>query len=230
MTRLRSTLTFILALVFSQILMAQKGHLFLSGSVLSQPYQFNSSMGSFSGDESSTPPAMQWNFGFLSPIGKSSWVWEAQLSYLHIRATETTWFRDNNNDPILTGGFHTQHITNELGLKAGIGYSTQSRNKKHSGIFVLGASGYLPFLSYQNYKAGDGDWEKNRNYTDGNFEEGILYGMYLKPTYQFRIGKNNSPWSLSIFAEANLIWRNLPNYLNPIFMGGGGMGLSYTLK
>lgn len=229
MKLLRSA-TLLSFIVFSLNMTGQKKEIFLNTSVLSQPYEFNFFTGSWSGDEVSTPPALQVNFGLQSQIGKSPWIWEAQLSYMHIRATETIWFSDENNDPILSGGIKKQQLTNELGAKAGIGYTTQSRNKRHSGIFILGASGYLPFLSYKNYKTGDADWEKNRTYTDENFDDGILYGMYLKPSYRLRLGKSNSPWSLRLFAEANLIWRNLPNYINPIFMGGGGLGVSYVLR
>lgn len=228
--RLLTTLILTFLIISSTSLKAQEKQLFFNVSAISQPEVFYFSSGSSGYDEVKTPPATQVNFGIQSQIRNSSWIAEIQLSYLSIIASEKAQFRDENNNPIPTASFERIHNTNEAGVKAGIGYSIQSRNEKHHGQFIIGASGYLPFLSYRHSEATGLYDEKVDTYTGQNFSEGILYGAYFKPTYQVKIGKTSSPWSLSIFAEANLIWRNLTNYLNPIFMAGGGLGVNYTLR
>lgn len=230
MRLLTTTLILTIFTAFLHSTKAQEKQIFLNASAISQPEVFYFSSGIWSHEEIETPPATQINFGFQSHIGKSAWVWETQLSYLHIGASQAQPFTNELNQPIYPAAITIEYRTNELGAKAGIGYGFHSSNNRHLTTFILGASGYIPFLSSTRTKIQDNDWEKSPAYTGGNFDKGILYGIYLKPTYQVKIGKTNSPWSLCIFAEANLIWRNLPNYLNPIFMGGGGLGVSYTLR
>lgn len=204
---------------------AQQKQLFLNATVLSQPDEFH-----FMPAATSKPPGIQFSAGYISHLKKSDIIWEGQLSYMSVQ-TET--FTDEfiasaPNDPLIDNSTW-RLISNELGIKAGLGYKFGTDEGKHSLIITAGAAGYLPFLSKSKLKFDDGDWSKSRRYTEDQFKFGILYGFYLKPTYQLAFSKN-SPWVLNIFGETNLLWRNATDYGNPLFMAGGGLGVGYTLN
>lgn len=206
---------------------AQK-KLFLNASVLSQPDEFHFRLPH---PNPSKFPGFTLNAGYTSDIKASNFIWEGQLSYMNVTAE---WYEDDfvaqdPNDPAIPDKLNGQYVSNIVGLKTGIGYEVSSESEKHSVAIIIGATGYLPFLSKTKGKMDDGDWNKSPMHTGDSFKHGILYGFYLKPTYQLTFGKN-SPWALNIFGEANLLWRNAVENGTPLFMAGGGMGVSYTLN
>lgn len=204
---------------------AQQKQLFLNATVLSQPHEFHF------GFDSSRNPGIDISAGFVSSIKTSDFIWEGQLSYMNVQSELYTdkFTATNPNDPFIPESATSRRISNELGIKAGLGYRFGTDKGKHSLTITAGATGYLPFLSKSKFKINDGDWSKSPRYTEDQFKYGILYGFYLKPTYQLAFGEN-SPWALNIFGEANLLWRNATDYGNPLFMAGGGIGVSYSLK
>lgn len=210
---------------------AQQKQLFLNASVLSQPDEFHFPLPQ---PNESKSLGFEFNLGYNSHIKESNFIWEGQLSFLN--ATAESFIDEfippaggSGNDPQIPDKATFKYISNLLGLKAGIGYRIGNNTGKHSFIIITGASGYLPFLSKVKTKLDDNDWKKQTMYNASNFQNGILYGFYLKPTYQLAFSKN-SPWALNIFGEANLLWRNATDYGNPLFMAGGGIAVSYSLK
>ena len=229
MKLLRST--FLLAYIsISQLIQAQQNQIFLNASVLSQPDEFH-----FVTPHSNltTYPAFTLNAGYTSDIKSSNFIWEGQLSFMNAKAE----LYENNfippsggsdNDSFIPDQATWQYISRTLGIKGGFGYQMTTRDSNQRFGITAGFTGYIPFLSKTKLKKDDADWEKQPLYTGDSFKYGILYGFYLKPTYQLAFGEN-SQWALNIFGEANLLWRNATDYGNPLFMSGGGLGVSYTL-
>ena len=230
MNFLRYLLIPLLFAFISQNSNAQEKQVFFNASILSQPDEFNFV---FPEPNPSKSLGLEFNLGYSSSIKESSLIWEGQLSYLNAKAES---YRDeftppsgsSGNDPLIPDKVTFKYLSRMLGIKVGFGYKTGTDAEKHSLTIVTGAAGYLPFLSKTKMKLDDGDWQKQPMYNADNFKYGILYGFYLKPTYQLRF-KRNSPWALNIFGEANLLWRNAVEHGNPLFMAGGGIGMSYNL-
>ncbi|WP_417611172.1 hypothetical protein [Owenweeksia hongkongensis] len=228
MKKMRSTLVLLLALIVFQNAQAQKNQIFFNASVLSQPNEFHFPAG-WPGNGLNKQPAIEFNLGYISSIGKTNVFWEASISNQYVQSSHTFENNHQSNDPAIPDKAIFKDVSNILGLKAGIGYKIGSDKGKHSLKVVAGAAGYLPFLSKTKTKFDDGDWQKSPSYIEDNFKYGILYGFYLKPTYQLRFKRNN-PWAMHIFGEANLLWRNEADYGNPLLMAGGGIGFSYSLN
>ena len=222
------TLLFTFFALFTFSIKAQQNRIFLNVSALSQPEDFSNSIG-FPGLKKY--PVAQIDAGIQSTFGTSKWIYEALISYSYVESRMD--FDDFDpsapNDPLLPKDFSAKTINNLGGLKLGTGYIFSKLRKKHSLQISIGAKIHLSFASKSRYLSNNKVTGEFPSFRGEYFKYGILYGAYLKPTYQLAFSRN-SPWTLNIFGEANLLWRNATDDGNPMLMAGLGLGVSYSLN
>lgn len=165
-------------------------------------------------------PIIKADFGIQHSIAESYGLWEALLSYRHSRQISDFKIRDHNNQII--DEFYAEDIFNQVGLKAGIGFSPERSGAGNGFMMSFGGQCHFPILSVSK----SNDRPDVKLYRGDRLENGIHYGVYLRPGYQ--VDFQSSPFSCSIFAELDMLFRHGSDE-NPIFTGGGGIGLNYKL-
>lgn len=181
-------------------------------------------------------PVLQADAGIRREIRKSSWFWESQLSFRHTRQVLTTeHFRFGTTDPVY--GFvqnegdeprklRVEHF-NYAGIKAGTGF-TLRLTQTSCLIFPLGLQLHLPAFSKAVSFFQDRRYTR-KTYRKDEFKYGIYYGLYLRPTYQFSFSeKRSNPWRFNVYAEGDALIHH-KSEVNPKFLWGGGLGVSYRL-
>lgn len=202
---------------------AQNKQLFFQASLLSQPNDF---FYPFVDDEVSKMPIPKMTLGWQQNFGKSQLFYEASLTYLFVKS-ETTFETNLHNDPAIPPVLQVKNFANLGGMMLGAGYSASKRSKLHGLSLTAGAQAQFSFASKRQYLSEEEILSETETYRTSN---GFLYGLYLKPTYSFDFSKKPSPWRFQIFAESSMLWRYNFSEGNPLFMAGGGLGVSYTLN
>lgn len=195
----------------------------------------------FTGDrvllENSSPeyrelPLYQADFGVSIPFAKSAWSFDAAVSY---RSTKRTisgvviGLTPFDPTPGRIEDYKYTRYLRFLGVRFGPSYALKLKKSKKI-VFGFGLESYAPVGSKNVLENGDDVLYKRNIYRNGQIESGLFYGLYFRPSYQFKFSKNpRSKWNISIYGEGNLMFLN-GSKSNPKWAGGGGVQLSFDLS
>ncbi|AEV33649.1 hypothetical protein Oweho_2685 [Owenweeksia hongkongensis DSM 17368] len=214
--------------------------------LLSQPqvgiragvYGFNEEVlfpnGAISWLENELDPSVSGELFFAQHFTKSNWLWTGSVSYQRFSCEAEipfmyTYESQGREIPVFTTGMRTE-FDNVVGFSLGIGYEFRNRNESQSFKMEIGGrllGSVQSGMRIEIEENPDLDFEDN---SDREFSERIISGCFFRPSYQFRIGDKNSPWTAVLFMEGNMLWRNKAPVTNPVFTYGGGLGISFALE
>lgn len=182
-------------------------------------------------------PVMQADLGWRVPIGRSGWYWEGALSVRHTRQVlefEREDFNPVQPDPTLDEAFNNGGITHSdelyyTGFKSGMVYQVSSNRGRQHFLTAIGLQAHLPTGCRRVSTLG-----KRENisplYRGKDFEYGIYYGLYIRPSYEFALsGKRSNRWRIAVYLEGDLLIQQ-HSRLNPKYLWGGGLGVTYRLS
>ncbi|WP_041627556.1 hypothetical protein [Owenweeksia hongkongensis] len=236
---MRSTIYFAIAfLLFCFSAKAQNSFSFKSGIKNSPEGLVHPETYLFLGDEwtsiiNTNAVIPQFDLGFTLKDPGSQWALYFGLNYRHIE-TKSTVYYDIQSGPggYSTPPFNVDYVTslNYFGVSLGAAYFIPSKNRNSQLSIPFGVQMLLPFSCTATQELGQDTYLSSEIFQGQNFSDGIYLGLYLRPTYSFKLSKkSNSPWRFGIFAEAELLHLNQPNH-DPSFLGGGGFEIRYLLN
>lgn len=156
-----------------------------------------------------------------------AWYWELGLNYWHTRTKEVFHFMppETIHDPFIPPSGEYRRQMNYGGLNVGAGYAHRI-NKSQQVSLSAGLESLIGFAS----KYTSGPAPPDHPWYEADFNSGTYFGIYLKPTYQFRISQNpQKPWYASVFLKSNILLKHI-SVIKPIFLWGGGLQISYRLR
>lgn len=181
--------------------------------------------------EYSNPPIPQFSFGYSLHKPNKNWSWDFGLSYRYIEVHPTVHHDTNGYYGFALKAWDEDYIAslNYLGISAGTSYSFPFKNGNSKLSIPIGAQLLLPFSCKTLRQLSEDTYIFQRIFQGEDYSKGIYYGLYLRPTYSFKLSKKqDSPWVFGVFAEAELLFLNQPNR-DPSFLAGGGVEIRYQL-
>ncbi len=186
---------------------------------------------SVNNDDFDNLPILQSTIGLSNQLNRSKWHMEYALSYFYtesrLRITQTT------IDPFYgflktpRDGYFVESL-NYVGVKIGSGPTFRLGRGLNNLSLPFGLQAFLPFSSKSFWQFGDKRSDLSPVYTGENFKYGVFYGLYFRPTYQFKLTQNrSSSWSFGVYAEGDLLILN-ESGSNPKWTTGGGLELRYS--
>ncbi len=203
--------------------------LWFNGAVKAHPADFTYPKW-ISGDYNNLP-IFNLAIGADTRLKKSLWYFNYALSYNYVESR-----LGFNSSGIAPGqGFIRTKETyyfvesiNLIGVKAGFSPLYRINRKGSSISLPFGVQGYIPIFSKGFTQIGDSRLGMRSIYTGDDFKYAVFYGIYFRPTYQFKVTKNQrSPWSFGVYAEGDLLILN-EGATNPKWTAGGGFEVRYA--
>ncbi len=230
---MKNYLTLFFFLIANTVLLAQSQLGIRTG-----VYGFNEEVlfpnGAISWLENKLKPSVAGELFFSKSINQSNWLWAGSVLYQRFSCQAEipfmyTYEFQGRETPVFTTGMRTEY-DDVAGFSLGIGYEFRNRNESQS--FKMAFGGRLlgsvnSGMRIEIEENPDLDFEDN---SDREFSERIISGCFFRPSYQFRIGDKNSPWTAVLFMEGNMLWRNKAPVTNPVFTYGGGLEISFALE
>lgn len=181
-------------------------------------------------EEYDKSPLFQFGFGARHGFSKSNWSFNWALSYryfLHERLART-------NDPSTptTLEFNRRESLNFIGFKIGLDYNQYlGRGADKIGL-PFGLQCHFPVFSKSQFSSSASSFvEEQPIFTGDQFSQGIYYGVYFRPRYEFNFsGSRRANFTYGIFLEGDLLFINGLSGENLKFVGGGGLEINYYLK
>ncbi len=205
--------------------------LWFNGAVKAHPADFTYPKG-ISGDYNNLP-IFNLAIGADTRLKKSLWYFNYALSYNYVESrlnmgtgfilTDLGLVKTNEN------AYYVESI-NLIGVKAGFSPLYRINRKGRSISLPFGVQGYIPIFSKGFTQIGDTRLGMRSIYTGDDFKYAVFYGIYFRPTYQFKLTENQrSPWSFGVYTEGDLLILN-EGATNPKWTAGGGLEVRYRLK
>lgn len=218
-----------IALSLSCYITSAQTQLWFNGAIKAHPADFTYPR-RISGDFNNLP-IFNLAIGADTRLKRSSWYINYALSYKYVESR-----LGFNPSGIAPGqGFIKPKETyyfvesiNLIGLKAGFSPLFRINRKGSSISLPFGVQGYLPVLSKGFTQIGDSRLGMRTIYDGNDFKYAVFYGIYFRPTYQFKLTKNPRPkWSFGVYAEGDLLILN-EGATNPKWTAGVGLEVRYA--
>lgn len=224
---LRLTIACFFILFHTQLCLSQNS-IWFNASIKNHPRGYMSTGSAPSLDGTTNHLFYQGDIGISLNKSSSPWGMDISLLFRHTKVS----LNYSDIEPYYGFVFADIDMYDQLnfaGLKTGVSYSVFLGRGTDRIFLPIGLQAHLPFASntvrdFENSKT------KYHLYRKDRLKYGFLYGLYFKPTYQFKFSKRrNTPWSFGVYAEADLLMLNLSES-NPKFTAGGGLEVRYTLN
>ena len=176
-------------------------------------------------------PIPQLEIGFTLKKPESRWGWDLAISYQYVDVLSTV-HHDSSAFGFRPTPWEEDYIAslNYFGIHLGSSYTIPFKSGKSQLRIPFGAQILLPFSCKTLQEFGNDTYLFRRIFQGEDYSKGIYYGAYLRPTYVFKLSKDqSSPWNFGIYAEAELLFPN-ESGRDPSFLGGGGIEIRYSLN